>query len=291
MQAGTLTGFKGLDRDVLIRLSYEDLLNACSINMRLAAYCGDDNFWQEFVQNKFPSIRTIPEFILNDTVYEYTTWRNYAEVVFTNAQLFEVPTGTVYLELVTAIIFNIAQTLTVQGGNLETLDQLSKPYTQGIRRGDIVHFRDFGDELNNGKYIYNGQDIEPLRVESETDLDTAILPTDFSLMEFIDPGRWFNDNQLLGPPIVWCAFYSPLYIRIIVTPKYIVFRRDNIYYTIIPSQDQYPTTNMSLPSFLKNIEMLKKYEYYSTIDNMQTYDEIRDQLKGYILVVQQIFPI
>lgn len=93
MQA--FTGNKQTDLEVLKLLSYEDVLQSCRTNKYLAALCRDDNTWRLYLQNKFPSIVNKHFLLANGNMYFYPTWRNYADVIFTNSQVFEMPMDTV----------------------------------------------------------------------------------------------------------------------------------------------------------------------------------------------------
>jgi hypothetical protein len=277
MQAGTLTGFKDLDRDVLIRLSYKDLLLTCSVNKHLSQYCKNDNFWREFLQNKFPSI--------NQTKYPYySTWREYAEVIYTNAQRFEVPFGYISATYKEEMIKEQEDDGEVSDQTLTELYQIARrlPFINQIRRGDIVHFNDFGNYSNDGKFIYDGAHLENL---SYTGLDEdGYLPVNYTLEEFIDPSRWFTLNIIIHNAIVWIDLSKPIYQLVESNSKYLVFKRDSIYYTVVPNEQTFKTAN------LKNDELnLEKDAYDYDVDNNRindnpVYASIRNKVKGYVLI-------
>jgi hypothetical protein len=270
MQAGTLTGVRGLDRDVLIRLSYEDLLRACTTNRGLSAYCRDDNFWKDFLQNKFPSITTKNLTLrYGFPVYNYKTWRQYAEVIFTNAKLIVIPSGSVPADL---------KTISKTSKQFKALNEIARPYLINVKRGDIVEFAD----SNNYKCIYDGAKLEYLdKRPNQQDM----LPRGYKLNEFIDPGRWFTEHQITGNTRVWVDFRDPIYQIVTVQPKYIIVKRDNIYHTITPTVDAFERTVWSKTTVRIDLYYTYSYDIDGTYVANPIYDDIRSNFKGYVLII------
>lgn len=277
MQANTLTGVRGLDRDVLIRLSYEDLLRACSTNKSLSAYCRDDNFWKDFLQNKFPSIKS-KKFV----TYTYPTWRDYAEVIFTNANLYETPAGTLSEEMKEAIIDTMIND-NATADQLQYLSAIALPYIKAlkVRRGDIVRFDDLGTDYDSGKFIYNGESLESIGWYMDS---YGYLTGNFTVEEFIDPSRWFTGNPrpIAGNNQVVLNLTNPVYQLVEAQPKYIIVRIDNVYYTIVPSPGYYEDIDWSQPDLFEF--HICAFDKDNDVTNDDVYDEIRGAFKGYVLI-------
>lgn len=269
MQANTLTGVRGLDRDVLIRLSYEDLLRACTTNVSLSKYCRDDNFWRDFLVNKFPSITSKKLTYEELTVYNYETWRQYAEIIFTNAKLIVIPSGSVPADL---------QKVRGISKQLQSLNEIARPYLKNIRRGDIVEFTD----SNRYKCIYDGAKLEYLK-DREKHIGT--VPRDYKLNEFIDPGRWFTEKQIINNKKVWADFKDPIYQIVTVQSKYIIVKRDNIYYTITPTVGAFERIRWSNSNFRIDLEFHYSYDIDGTYVANPIYDDVRSNFKGYVLII------
>lgn len=294
MQAGTLTGIRGLDRDVLIRLSYEDLLRACTTNVSLSRYCRDDDFWREFLVNKFPSITT-----KTFGSYTYPSWREYAEVIFTNARLITIPIGTV-----PTIIQRFAnRALGMPNILFRELKEISQPYLKDAhaRRGDIVEFEDLANpdltrSYDTAKCIYNGVEIDEL---GHGWLSDATVPHQYKLNEFIDPSRWFTvsfgTKPISNNTVVYADFSDVnMYDIMNVQKKYLIVKTGNVYYTIVRQPTDFISRNW--PSeYVRGSLAVGSGRYVYDIDGRITanplYDEIRSSFKGYILVRVGLFTI
>lgn len=60
-----------------------------------------------------------------------------------------------------------------------------------IRRGDVVHFDQFGDYRNDGKLIWTGSEL--MALSSDID-DYGSVPSDFTLEEFDDNKNYFKES-------------------------------------------------------------------------------------------------
>lgn len=277
MQAGTLTGFKGLDYDVLIRLSYEDLLSTCTTNVSLSRYCRDDNFWRDFLRNKFPSIIT-----KTFGTYTYPTWRDYAEVLFTNAKLFDIPESTLSEEMKVSIMDTMINDAAT-AEQLQYLNSIALPYIKAlrVRCGDIVRFNDLGTDYNSGKFIYNGESLESLGWYMDS---YGYMTGKFPIEEFIDPSRWFagDPRPIAANTQVVLNLTNPIYQLVEAQTKYIIVRIDNVYYTIVPSPGYYEDTDWSQPDLFEFHTCA--FDKDDAVTNDDVYDEIRAAFKGYVLV-------
>jgi hypothetical protein len=294
MQAGTLTGVRYLDRDVLMRLSYEDLLRACTTNKSLSNYCKDDNFWKAFILNKFPSVTTktfqlhnVSNMTENETTYTYSTWREYAEAIFTNAQLFIIPTGILPPDLKSSVEETSTEGPLSYQEFKELLD-VAYAYLKhrNIKRGDIIYFEDFTINSDDfGRFIYDGKSLGELSYIPES----GGVPSMYTIDEFIDPSRWFTSPQpIASNTLVWADFSKPIYQVVFGEARYVIFKRDSVYYTVVdnPNLGAYhgwvPTNNASDINDIKQQFNLRSYYYDASANDV--YNDIRDKLRGYVMI-------
>jgi hypothetical protein len=139
-----------------------------------------------------------------------------------------------------------------------------------------------GDYRNDGRFIYNGRMIEDLDYTEDID-GYGFLPVEYSLEEFIDPSRWCLEHQIDHNSIVWADFTNPVYQTVDKTDAYVIFRRDNVYYTVVPHEDNV--------GFLQLSQMtLDNRVYYFDVNNDRLtdpmYEPIRDKVRGYVLIMQ-----
>jgi hypothetical protein len=267
----------------LIRLSYEDLLRTCTTNKSLSAYCRDDNFWRDFLRNKFPSIDRLP--------YSYKSWRDYTEVIYTNAKLFTIPKRTLDPSLARPI--NTTGELLTRA-QLDALMEAAAPLLIDARRGDIVHFEDldFNNIPNIGRFIHNGYGLDDLEYNRDP---KGALPHTYNLHEFIDPSRWFSylPSLNLARPIenntfVFVSFANGDFEIVDRQSKYIVLRRDSVYYTVTLNEADFEYSNWPEVNVRNYLALVTTYVY--DMDKSMTaasiYDEIRPYFKGFILVRQ-----
>lgn len=281
----TITGNKQTDLELIKFLSYQDVLRLCTTNKYMAALCRDDQTWRIYLQGKFPSITNKTFTLGSKGMYIYPTWRNYAEVIFTNAKVFKIPLRT----LGPAEAFEMKQRQEENDGEFEKddisrLNAVARPFTPNIRRGDIVHFYDMGIYRNDGRFIYNGYYIEDLDYTEDID-GYGFLPIEYSLEEFIDPSRWASEHQIEHNSIIWANFSNGVYQKIESNPNYLIFRRDNLYYTIIADEDNFGQLDLTTTTFTEESNV-----YYFDVDYSRhqaaMYNSIRDKVRGYVLIVR-----
>lgn len=80
--------------------------------------------------------------------------------------------------------------------------------------------------------MWTGTGLDTL---SNEDDDYGHLPLSYTINEFINPYRWFGNDEVIDHnTFVWFDLTEKdLYREVIRTEQYIILKRDNLYYTFV----------------------------------------------------------
>jgi hypothetical protein len=207
-------------------LEYDELLSLFCVNKYFYGLSLQDSTWQRLLQGLYPSIQTLPG------PNKYKDWREYYDVVHTNARLYHVDIPMGDEENLTA-------------SDAETY--MSTDLKNEVRRGDVVHFGS-DDYRNCNKYLWNGVGLDELGDDED---DYGHLPSSYTCNEFINPYRWFsnseNDDEVIDHNThVWFDFNTNIFKVIERTTEYVIIQRDSQYYTFVSDPGNgFPDTNLS----------------------------------------------
>lgn len=197
----TFTKIRDLDIKILLELSYKDLLSKCGINKYVNSLCTDNNLWRNKIAIDFP---------LRSKFIWYTEYRNLFnenprklyEIINEKSKILNL-TSNNFPELAKEI-FEEDQLGELSEDDLDFITNqiIPKLSELPLLRGDVIHLDWLGDYRNDGKLIWDGEQVVSLYYELD---DYGTVPKSFSFPEF--PVNHFY-KSIAHNNLIWISPHS-----------------------------------------------------------------------------------
>ena len=175
----TFTKIRDLDIKILLELEYDDLIAKSTINKYVYSLCKDKNLWRNKIAKDFPlrskyiwckeylnlykeNPRKLYQTIANTSKIIHFTWKDFPELAEKIPAEDYIGLSKEYLQLVT-------NQITPKLAELELV------------RGDVIHFQWIGQYRNDGKLMWDGQQVVNLDFSLD---DYGSIPRNFTFPEF-----------------------------------------------------------------------------------------------------------
>jgi len=170
---------------ILVKLPIQDLMRMCQVNRRIANLCRDPFLWKERLRYFFPDYPILSSAKIKDYRQCYIYMTKFYKPETDRAEQIEIPTSLFSVES--------EDNLPSEDEIVERLNQDVKiqRYLEeaNVRRGDIVHLEVYGDYRNDGKFIYDGENLVPLNTEID---EYGSIPNEFRVIDEFPIRYWEN---------------------------------------------------------------------------------------------------
>ncbi len=183
-----LTGNKDTDQLILLNLDLESLSNMCKSSKFASIICKDKNFWRNKITKDFPLrgkfvwYTPYRDFYSNNPEKLYRSINQRSKIVKLNKTDYPTLAKTFSDEYK----FGDMSRKDLPFITNEIIPNLSK---LDLLRGDVIHFEWIRNNRNDGKLIWDGENV--LELDYDTD-EYGSVPKQFSFPEF--PFKHFYDS-------------------------------------------------------------------------------------------------
>ena len=260
---------------IIIYLPYKDLLRFCQVNTQMYQIYQDDYLWRLRLDNEYPDVPR-PQNTSFRRLYEY--WRNRKHG---KAKVIEVPKD-IYNPSDLEELQNHGLIWEFMNSDPSLNDYLRK---QNARRGDVIHLEVEGDYRNNGKSMYDGNEIVPLYYEID---DYGSVPPQFKVIDEFPIRYWHTENLDIIDHNTIVFFDAKSYIDQIMTNLKLI--KENRYGVVYKTHFIHWTGVTYYIIMIDNGHMIDEVKdgvfnsYDDTCmlsDNEETYDPNRTIFMGY----------
>src|SRR5579883_1526137 len=172
---------KDVDKQILLLLSYRDLLQVCQASRYTRELCSDNQFWRNKIRKDFPKRGA------NIYYTEYLQlWENNArklyEIINSPSKIIELDESS-YPRLSDIDIPDENGDIKLDPRDGRRITDAILPHLDKLPllRGDVIHLGWTGNYLNDGKFIWTGEKVIDLDYDIDED---GNVPQEFSFPEF-----------------------------------------------------------------------------------------------------------
>jgi hypothetical protein len=170
-----------VDKKILIKLSYKDLLSTCTTNTYLSNLCKDPVFWRNKISRDFPNRGKYVYYTEYQELYRYNPRKLY-EIINRPSKIVTLSTEE-FPELPELVEMENELQDTGTEPDLNVLSNIIYKLIKELPllKGDVIFLGWSDDYRNEGKYIWNGTRVNAL--DSNID-EYGSVPSEFTFPEF-----------------------------------------------------------------------------------------------------------
>ena len=173
------TGNKDVDISILSSLNYRDVLNICQTSTYFVNLCKDVRVWRNKLNNEYPLRSTYLPSYLRD-LFTYNPRKLYETLYKSKSKIVFVKRGEI------ETFKNILREGDLYNASDEILQQASEEIRErvdelGLFRGDVVALEWIAGYRNDGKVMWDGENLVHLNVDID---DYGSVPEQFTFPEF-----------------------------------------------------------------------------------------------------------